>query len=81
MHILAGIIGAILSVLIIVYRVPIRNFMGQIAWAEAKLGPGGTYTLLLLVGVLGFLISLMVMTDSFDLIFKGSTVNFFESVK
>ena len=82
MRIVIGLIGCVISILIIVKRVSIRGFMGQIDWAERKLGPGGTYTMLVIVGFLGFIFSLMYMTNSFDLIFGGGKgVDFFESVK
>ena len=79
MHIVGGFIGVIFSLLIIIYRVPIRRFIGQIQWAEDHLGPGGTYTLLLIVGIVLFFVSLMVMTGTFGLIF-GPFTDLFKSV-
>ena len=81
MRILLGIVGVIFSLLLLVYRVPVRKFMGQVDWAEAKLGPGGTYTLLIIVAVGIFFFSLMYMTDSFGFIFGDSAFTFFDSVK
>ena len=81
MRIVLGLIGIVLSFLLIIYRVPIKGFFGQIRWAEEKLGSGGTYTLMVLVALLMFIFSLMYMTNSFDLIFGGVGVDFFESVK
>ena len=81
MRILIGLIGCALSLLLIIYRVPVRQFMGQIEWAEAKLGPGGTYTALVLVGILGFFFSITYMTDAFGVIFGESPTRFFNSVK
>lgn len=79
MRFLFGFIGIILSFLLIVYRVPINHFIGGIEWAERKLGPGGTYTFMVLVAIFLFFFSLMYMTDSFNLIFGGATTNFFRS--
>jgi hypothetical protein len=77
-----GLIGVVLSILIIVYRVSIRNFIGQIGWAERRLGPGGTYTALLLFGLLLFFFSLMIMTGTLDILFGGRGVEkFFDSAQ
>jgi hypothetical protein len=81
MRIVLGIIGIILSFLLMIYRVPVKHFFGQIRWAEEKLGSGGTYTVMVLAAIFMFIFSLMYMTNSFDLIFGGIGVNFFESVK
>ena len=64
MEIVIGIIGVILGFLIVIYRVRIREFMGQIGWAEKHLGAGGTYTALLLIGIAIFFVSLMIMTGT-----------------
>jgi hypothetical protein len=77
MQIIGGLIGAILSILLIIYRVPVKHFIGNIAWAEAHLGPGGTFTLLLLVGIFGFFLSLMVMTGTLDFLLGGLTETLF----
>lgn len=79
MRIVLGLIGAVLSILLIVYRFRVREFIGQIAWAEQKIGPGGTYAVLVLAGILGFLFSLTYMTDSFGVILGGAGERFFGS--
>ena len=81
MQIIGGLIGAILSILLIIYRVPIKHFMGDIGWAERYFGPGGTFTALLLAGVFGFVISLMIMTGTLDLILGGFINTLFGSAK
>jgi len=81
MRIFLGLTGCVLSILLIVYRGPIKHFIGQVEWAERRLGPGGTYTLFVLVALFGFIFSLMYMTNSFDVIFGSIGINFFESVK
>ena len=81
MRIFLGLLGCTLSILLIVYRGPIKHFIGQIEWAERRLGPGGTYTILLLAALFGFIFSLMYMTNSFDVLFGGSRFDFFKSVK
>jgi hypothetical protein len=81
MRIILGLLGCALSILLIVYRFRVRGFMGQVKWAENKLGPGGTYTLLILVAISGFIFSLMYMTNSFDFILSGIGFDLFSSVK
>ena len=81
MRIVLGLIGIVCSFLLVIYRGPIKLFIGRIEWAERKLGAGGTYTLMILAALLLFVFSLMYMTNSFDLIFGGIGVDFFESVK
>ena len=80
MRILLGLIGCALSIALIVYRYNIKAFIGNIDWAERHLGAGGTYSLFILIALAGFFFSLMYMTNSFDLIFGGSEVDFFQSV-
>ncbi|PIZ73485.1 hypothetical protein COY07_01920 [Candidatus Peregrinibacteria bacterium CG_4_10_14_0_2_um_filter_43_11] len=80
MHIIMGLITAILSLLLLIYRVQVRRFMGQIGWAEHYFGPGGTYTALLLFGIFGFFFSLMLMTGTLGNIFGGFLGVFFNSV-
>ena len=81
MNILGGLIGVILSILLIIYRVPVKHFMGDIGWAERYFGPGGTFTAMLLIGLFGFIISLMIMTGTLDLILGGFVNTLFGSVK
>lgn len=79
MQIIGGLIGVILSILLIIYRVPVKHFLGDIGWAEQYLGAGGTYTALLLAGIFGFFLSLMVMTGTLDVILGGFGGKFFGS--
>lgn len=81
MRIVFGLIGIVCSFLLVIYRGPIKHFIGQIQWAERKLGAGGTYTLMLLAAAFLFLFSLIYMTNSFDLIFGGAGIDFFKNVK
>ena len=81
MQILGGLIGAILSILLIIYRVPVKHFMGDISWAERYFGPGGTFTALLLAGLFGFIASLMIMTGTLDFILGSFVGTLFRSTK
>lgn len=65
-HVLQGILGMGLGILILVFRPKIKDFTGDIGFAERYLGPGGTWTFLILVGVLVFIFSLMWATGSFQ---------------
>jgi len=81
MQIIGGLIGAILSILLIIYRVPVKHFIGNINWAEKHLGSGGTYTLLALIGFFGFFLSLMIMTGTLDLLLGGFVDTLFGAAK
>lgn len=59
--IIQGLIGMAIGFCIIIFRSHIKNFTGNIAFAERWLGAGGTWTFLLLVGVAVFILSLMWM--------------------
>lgn len=81
MQIALGLIGIVLSLLLLIYRVPVKHFIGNIGWAEQYFGPGGTYTALLIVGVGGFFVSLIVMTGTLDWLMGSFTGQFFGSAK
>jgi len=66
-------------VLIIFSRKIFENF-GRIAWAEDKLGPTGTLTLLRLIGVALILFGIFIWTGLFDLIFGGIFRTLFKGV-
>jgi len=66
MHIVQGIIGMVIGFLMIVFRVRIKNFTGSIGFAERYLGVGGTWTFLLILGILLFVLSLMWATGAFQ---------------
>lgn len=59
-----GLIGFPLSFLIIIYRSKIKDFTGSIGFAEKYFGMGGTYTLILLLGVIVFIITLLYVTGT-----------------
>lgn len=64
MQIIQGLFGMVLGFLIIVFRPRIKDFIGEIGFAEKYLGAGGTWTFLLIVGVAIFVLSLMWATGS-----------------
>jgi len=65
-QIIYGIIGMAIGVVFVVYaRKLVENF-GTIATAEQKLGYGGTYTVLRILGIFIFVVSLLYMTGFLD---------------
>lgn len=56
---LVAIIGIPLSFVIVLYRVQIKHFIGDVSFAERIFGGGGTYTLILVIALLTFFGSLM----------------------
>ncbi len=54
-----GLVGMAIGFLIIVYRPKIKDFTGDIGFAERYLGAGGTWTFLFLIGAALFVLSLM----------------------
>lgn len=66
-----GLIGFPASFLIIIYRAHIKRFTGNIGFAERYLGSGGTYNLILLIGVLVFIITLLYVTGTLQGFLKG----------
>jgi len=65
-----GLIGFPLSFLIIIYRVKVKDFTGSIGFAERYFGSGGTYTLILLLGLAIFIITLLYVTDTLQSFMK-----------
>lgn len=76
MNIFFGIVGIVFSFLLLIYRVPIKHFMGKIEWAEEKFGQGGTYTFMLIFSVALFFISLMIMTDTLGILIEPFSLFF-----
>lgn len=64
MQLLQGFIGMVIGMLILIYRPQIKDFTGDVGFAEQYLGAGGTWTFLIIVGVAIFFFSLMWATGS-----------------
>lgn len=69
MRYLVGIIGFPLGIIIVVYRERIKRFTGDVAFAEKWFGNGGTYTALLILGLLVSIGSIMYMFGTLQAIF------------
>jgi hypothetical protein len=70
--IIQGLLGMLLGFLIIVFRPRIKDFTGDIGFAERYLGAGGTWTFLLLLGLGIFVLSLMWATGSLQSFMTGT---------
>ena len=69
-----GIVGAIL---LLKYRVQLKHYIGDVAFAEKIFGSGGTYTLIVVLAFLSFFGSLMYFTGVFQSILKEYLGPFF----
>lgn len=58
-RILVGLFGIPLGVVIMIYRYHLKQFTGDIAFAEQYLGSGGTYNLFIILGMAISILSLM----------------------
>ena len=58
---LVGIIGVPLGIAIVYFKVPIKDFLGKIGWAETYIGRGGTWDAILILGLLTSIFSIMYM--------------------
>jgi hypothetical protein len=63
---IAGLVGLPAGIIIIFFRFKIVQFTGKLPWAETNLGSGGTYNLMIIIGLIVWLGSLMWALGSFD---------------
>jgi hypothetical protein len=71
MAIIQGGAVMMLGFLMLVFRPQIKRFIGNVGFAERYLGPGGTWTFLLILGVGFFIIGLMWSTGTLQNFFWG----------
>ncbi len=71
-RIFAAIIGIPLGFVVMIYRYQLKQFTGNIAWAEQYLGAGGTYNLFILIGFFLSVLSLMYALGSIQGFFLGT---------
>jgi hypothetical protein len=76
-RILAFIIGCPVAFLILYFRRAIREFIGNVSFAEKYLGAGGTNTFVVLVGILTFILSLMYGFGTLQSFLGGTFGRFF----
>ncbi|MBL4693998.1 hypothetical protein JKY72_01360 [Candidatus Gracilibacteria bacterium] len=70
-------IGFVVTILILKCRWKIKEFTGEIAFAEAYLGVGGTNRFIILMAFLVFVGSLMYALGTIQGILKGTVGRFF----
>lgn len=78
-RLLALIIGIPISFLLLRYRRAVKEFMGDVSFAERFLGAGGTNTLIIIIGILVFIGSLMYALGTLQAFFAGSLGRLFNS--
>ncbi len=71
MRFLVGLIGIPFGFLIVVYREKVKRFTGDIGWAEKHIGPGGSYTAILLFGLMVAVGSFLYMLGTLQLFFQS----------
>lgn len=76
-RILVGIIGIPIGFLIIYYRTQIKDWVGNIGFAEKFLGRGGTWTVLPLIGLAISILSFLWMIGNLQEIFQNLFGPFF----
>ncbi|MDP2720543.1 hypothetical protein COY05_05250 [Candidatus Peregrinibacteria bacterium CG_4_10_14_0_2_um_filter_38_24] len=74
---LAIALGCPAAFLILYYRRAIREFIGNVDFAESFLGAGGTNTFVVLLGILTFILSLMYGFGALQSLLIGSFGRFF----
>lgn len=74
---IALLIGCPLGFVIMYFRRPIKEFIGEVGFAEQYLGMGGTNTLVVIIGILVFIGSLMYALGTFQEILQGTLGRFF----
>ncbi|HLG25626.1 MAG TPA: hypothetical protein VI588_02430 [Candidatus Gracilibacteria bacterium] len=78
-RILVALFGIPLGVVIMIYRYSLKGITGDIAFAETYLGSGGTYTLILLIGLACSVLSLMYAFGTLQDFFSGTFGQFFRA--
>lgn len=76
-RILVVLIGIPLGFVIIIYRFQIKQYIGDIGFAEQYLGAGGTYSFLTILGIAVAFLSLMYGLGTFQELFIGTFGQFF----
>jgi hypothetical protein len=71
-RILVPLIGIPIAFALMIYRVKLKELIGNIPFAEKYLGAGGTYTFFVLLGLGVFIFSCMYMFGTFQDIFSAT---------
>lgn len=76
-RVLAILIGFPLAILILKYRRPIKEFTGDVVFAEKIFGMGGTNTFIVVFAILLFIGSLMYAMGTFQGFLQGTVGKLF----
>lgn len=79
-RLLVGLIGMPLGFVILYFRVGIKDFMGNVSWAEKYLGQGGTWTAIVFLGLGTSVFSFLWMLGVFQAWFIDTFGVFFGTV-
>jgi len=63
-QILVGILGIPLGIIMLKYNKQVKDFVGDISWAEKHIGSGGTYFFLKMISLLISILSFLYMTGT-----------------
>ena len=77
MRFFIGFVGFPLGMLLMIYRERVKNFTGDFQLAEKWFGPGGTYSALIIIGLLISVGYLMYALGTLQLILSPFTGLFF----
>jgi len=69
--------GTLIAVVILKYRYQIKGYMGDVDWADKIFGPGGTYSMLVVLAFVSFFGSLMYFLGTIQTIFHDYLGPFF----
>jgi len=76
-RVLAILIGFPLAILILRYRRNLKDFIGNVSFAERFFGSGGTNTLIIIIAFLVFIISIMWAAGTFQTLLQDTIGKFF----
>ncbi len=74
---IAVIIGFPIAFLLLRYRRAVKEFIGEVSFAEKYLGMGGTNTLIVIIGILVFVGSLMYSLGTLQSLLQSTIGRFF----
>mgnify|MGYP003526773624 CR=1 FL=1 len=77
MKVLIVILAGIVSFLMLKYRRSLKEFVGNIGFAEKYLGMGGTNTFIVLLAILIFVVALMYALGTFQSLIQATLGRFF----
>jgi hypothetical protein len=76
-RIFVGLIGMPLGIIIMIYRFHLKQFTGDLAFAEKYLGAGGTYLFFIILGLACSVLSMMYAFGTLQDFLTGTFGSFF----